>query len=94
MAKALDALVKFYTTGETADREAYDIAWVQDRAAVIDTINGHTETYLDPRNIKGAWEGAVFYVNRQKTDRIRTIAAIAVWCPAPPISASPALRTQ
>ena len=28
MAKALRALVKFYQTGETADRAAYDIAWV------------------------------------------------------------------
>jgi dipeptidyl-peptidase-3 len=30
MAKALRALVKFYTTGETADRVAYDIACVED----------------------------------------------------------------
>ena len=29
MAEALRALVTFYQTGETADREAYDIAWVQ-----------------------------------------------------------------
>ena len=28
MAKALRALIKFYQTGETKDREAYDIAWV------------------------------------------------------------------
>ena len=31
MAKALQALVKFYQTGETADRAAYDIAWVEDK---------------------------------------------------------------
>ena len=72
MAKALDALVKFYRTGEVADREAYDIAWVQDKASPVDTINGFIEVYLDPRGIKGSWEGLVFYVNQEKTQRIKT----------------------
>lgn len=78
-ARALKALVQWYTTGTAEDHTAYDIAWVQDAAAVVDTINAPTEVYLDPRNIKGAWEGAVFYVNRQKTERIRTLAANAQW---------------
>ncbi len=78
-ARALKALVQWYTTGSAQDHTAYDIAWVQDAAAVVDTINAPTEVYLDPRGVKGAWEGAVFYVNRQKTDRIRTIAANAQW---------------
>ena len=79
MAKALDALVKFYRTGEDADREAYDIAWVQDKASPVDTINGFIEVYLDPRGIKGAWEGLVFYVNQEKTQRIKTLADNAQW---------------
>ena len=66
-AKALAALVKFYRTGEVADREAYDIAWVQDKASPVDTINGFIEVYLDPRGIKGGWEALVFYVNQEKT---------------------------
>lgn len=78
-AKALRTLIQWYKTGSAADRTAYDIAWVQDRAAVVDTINGFTEVYLDPRGVKGAWEGAVFYVNRDKTERIRTLAANAQW---------------
>src|SRR5437016_6923067 len=79
MAKALDALITFYKTGETADREAYDIAWVQDKASPVDTINGFVEVYLDGRGIKGAWEALVFYVNREKTHQIQTIAANAQW---------------
>src|SRR5439155_113878 len=55
MVKAIDALITFYKTGETADREAYDIAWVQDKASPVDTINGFVEVYLDSRGIKGAW---------------------------------------
>jgi len=79
MATALDALVKFYRTGETADREAYDIAWVQDKVSPVDTINGFIEVYVDPRGIKGSWEGLVFFVNQEKTQRIKTIATNAQW---------------
>jgi dipeptidyl-peptidase-3 len=79
MAKALAALAQFYRTGETADRERYDIAWVQDRHSPVDTINGFIEVYMDPRGIKGSWEALVFYVNGEKTKRIQTLAANAQW---------------
>src|SRR3954468_18965595 len=79
MAAALRALITFYRTGEDADREAYDVAWVQDKASPVDTINGFVEVYLDARSIKGAWEALVFYVNVEKTTQIKTIAAQAQW---------------
>lgn len=79
MAKALAALATFYRTGEVADREAYDIAWVEDKASPVDTINGFIEVYLDPRGIKGGWEALVFYVNQEKTGRIKTLATNAQW---------------
>ena len=79
MAKALTALIQFYKTGEKSDREAYDIAWVEDKASPVDTINGFIEVYLDARGIKGAWEALVFYVNQEKTARIRKLADNAQW---------------
>jgi dipeptidyl-peptidase-3 len=79
MAKALRALITFYRTGDEADREAYDIAWVQDKASPVDTINGFVEVYLDARSVKGAWEAVVSYVNHEKTSQIRTIAEQAQW---------------
>ena len=79
MIKALDALIKFYRTGEEADRKAYDIAWVQDKDSSVDTINGFIEVYMDPRGVKGSWEGLVFYVNPEKTERIKTLAKHAQW---------------
>ena len=79
MAKALEALIGFYRTGEAADREAYDIAWVQDRNSPVDTINGFIEVYMDPRGQKGSWESLVYYVNREKTEQIRKLAADAQW---------------
>jgi dipeptidyl-peptidase-3 len=79
MANALRALIQWYRTGEDTDRAKYDIAWVQDRNSPVDTINGFIEVYLDPRGIKGAWEGLVFYINREKTARIHTLAKNAQW---------------
>jgi dipeptidyl-peptidase-3 len=79
MATALRALITFYRSGDEADREAYDIAWVQDKASPVDTINGFVEVYMDARSIKGAWEAIVSYVNREKTTQIRTIAEQAQW---------------
>ncbi len=79
MAKALKALVRFYQTGETADRAAYDVAWVQDKASPVDTMNGFIEVYMDARGMKGSWEALVFYVNPEKTAEIRKLAADAQW---------------
>jgi dipeptidyl-peptidase-3 len=77
--KALEALVKFYETGATADREAYDIAWVQDNDSAVDTVNGFIEVYMDPRGVKGSWESLVSFVNVAKTGGIRKLAAEAQW---------------
>jgi dipeptidyl-peptidase-3 len=79
MANALGALVQWYRTGDDQDRAKYDIAWVQDKASPVDTINGFIEVYLDARGIKGSWEGLVFYVNEAKTERIRKLADNAQW---------------
>jgi dipeptidyl-peptidase-3 len=79
MATALRALIQWYRTGEDADRAKYDIAWVQDKDSPVDTINGFIEVYLDARGIKGSWEALVFYVNPEKTARIRKFADNAQW---------------
>jgi dipeptidyl-peptidase III len=79
MARALRALITWYRTGETADRVAYDIAWVEDKDSPVDTINGFVEVYMDPRGHKGAWEALVYFVNREKTEHIRKLAEHAQW---------------
>ena len=79
MAEALRALITAYRTGEPDDRLAYDVAWVKDTQSPVDTINGFVEVYMDARGIKGAWEAVVFYVNEDKTDGIRKLAAAAQW---------------
>jgi dipeptidyl-peptidase-3 len=78
-ADSLRALIRFYETGEEADRVAYDIAWVGDRESPVDTINGFVEVYMDPRGAKGAWEGIVCYVHAAKTRALQTLAVHAQW---------------
>jgi dipeptidyl-peptidase-3 len=79
LARALSLLVRWYETGNDADREAFDIAWVQNRDSAVDTMNGFIEVYLDARGMKGAWEGVVYYANPEKTDKIRALAEHAQW---------------
>jgi dipeptidyl-peptidase-3 len=76
---ALEALIRFYETGEEAERVTYDVAWVEDKDSPVDTINGFVENYLDARGVKGAWEALVFYVNREKTESLRRLADAAAW---------------
>jgi dipeptidyl-peptidase-3 len=78
-ADALRALIRFYESGDEADRVAYDVAWLRDQDGTVDTINGFIEVYVDPRGTKGAWEGLVYYVNAAKTEKITALAANAQW---------------
>jgi dipeptidyl-peptidase III len=78
-AAALRKLIRFYRTGAVADREAYDIAWVEDSASAVDTINGFIEVYVDPRGKKGSWEGVVFYEDPEKAELIKGLADSAQW---------------
>jgi dipeptidyl-peptidase-3 len=77
--QALEALIRWYETGEEADREAFDIAWVRNRDSVVDTMNGFIEVYMDARGMKGAWEGVVYYLNHEKTANLQKLAAHAQW---------------
>ncbi len=77
--QALDALIRYYETGRDADRRAYDVAWVEDAASRVDTINGFIEVYLDARGRKAAWESLVYYENPSRTEAMRRIAAHARW---------------
>jgi dipeptidyl-peptidase III len=78
-AAALKALIQWYRTGDDGDRAKYDIAWVKDKDAPVDTINGFIEVYMDPRGVKGSWESVVYHVNKEKTDRIKKFADNAQW---------------
>ena len=95
-AAALHALIQWYRTGTEVDRTAFDVAWVQATDSPVDTMNGFTEVYMDARGIKGAWEGIVYYINPEKTARIRALAENAQWfedrMPIDPIYRKPVVQ--
>jgi dipeptidyl-peptidase-3 len=78
-ARALGALIRFYKTGSDADFREYCIAWVADQDSPVDTVNGFIEVYLDPRGVKGAWEGIVSIDDPEKMDQIRKFSQHAQW---------------
>ncbi len=72
-AEALKKLIHFYRTGENEDWLNYNIKWVS-YEPIVETINGFIETYKDARGQKGAFEGIVHIVNKEKTEVLQKLA--------------------
>ena len=77
--KALEALVQYYKTGDLADFDAYNIAWVADTASVVDVVNGFIEVYGDPMGMRGAFESVVSIKDMAATARMDALAKEAAW---------------
>jgi dipeptidyl-peptidase-3 len=75
----IDKLVKYYRSGDLADFDAYNVAWVADTDSRIDAVNGFIEVYGDPLGYRGAWEALVSIRDMEATRRIATIGAQAQW---------------
>lgn len=75
----IDALIKFYVTGDLRDFDAYSILWTDDTASDIDFINGFIETYGDPLGMTGAWESIVNFKNREASHRTEVLSSNAQW---------------
>ena len=76
---ALELLVQYYRSGDLADFDAYNVAWVADTASTIDVINGFIEVYNDPLGMRGSFESVVSFRDEVATRRIGAIADMAQW---------------
>lgn len=74
---ALELLVKYYQTGDLADFDAYNIAWVADTESVVDVTNSFIEVYDDPLGMRGSYESVVSFRDEESTRRIGAIANYA-----------------
>lgn len=74
--KVVEALVRYYKTGEYEDFRTYAIAWLGSKTTV-DFIQGFHEVYDDPRGEKGSWEGMVLVRDPVLSTRMETLAAHA-----------------
>jgi dipeptidyl-peptidase-3 len=77
--RALALLIQYYRSGDLADFDAYNIAWVADTASTIDVINGFIEVYNDPLGMRGSFESVVSFRDEEATRRIGAIANMAQW---------------
>lgn len=75
----LNLLIEYYRTGDLATFNQYCIAWVEEKSANVDFINGFIEVYGDPLGRKAAWEGLVHFRNAEASHRTEVIAANAQW---------------
>ncbi|MGB4938339.1 MAG: hypothetical protein WBO30_15090, partial [Ferruginibacter sp.] len=76
---ALGLLAAYYKSGNLADFDAYNIAWVADTASRIDITNGFIEVYMDPIGKKGSFESVASIKDMEATKRIMAIANQAQW---------------
>jgi dipeptidyl-peptidase-3 len=75
-AKVIDALVRFYQTGEYADWLQFDRAWVVNNPPV-DFVNGFIEVYRDARGAKGSSQSFVSVTDEKLSGAMAKIAANA-----------------
>ncbi|MCX6882689.1 MAG: dihydrofolate reductase [Verrucomicrobia bacterium] len=77
--KSLQALIKYYRSGEIADFDAHCIAWVSDTGSTIDVVNGFIEVYGDAAQKRGSFESVVSMRDEEATKRIGAISKEAQW---------------
>ena len=77
--KYIELLIEYYTTGDLAAFDRYSIAWLKEKEARVDFVNGFIEVYGDPLGIKGSWEGIVEYKDLKATERTQKICSNAQW---------------
>ena len=77
--QTLNALAKFYRTGDLKDFDEYNILWVKDTTSLIDVVNGFIEVYSDPLGHRGAFESIVSFKDMEASKRIDAISSQAQW---------------
>jgi dipeptidyl-peptidase III len=75
-APVLDALIRYYQTGDPADWIRFGIAWVQNNQPV-DFANGFIEVYRDARAAKGTSQSFVSVTDEKMNHLMTTLAANA-----------------
>jgi dipeptidyl-peptidase-3 len=75
----LEKLINYYRSGDLADFDDFNVAWVKDTDSRLDTINGFIEVYGDPLGYRGAWESVVSIRDLEATARIAAIGGHAQW---------------
>ena len=76
---AFEKLIRYYRSGDLADWDEYNIAWVNDANSIVDVINGFIEVYNDPLGLRGSFESVVSIRDPIASRRITALAEEAQW---------------
>lgn len=63
----IEALIKSFQSGDHLQFKDAQSHWIRDRSPIVETVIGFIETYQDPHGVRGAWEGIVAIVNRDRS---------------------------
>ena len=77
--EVIEALIKFYQTGDLKDFDDYSVLWVKDTDCNVDFVNGFIESYGDPLGRKASWESVVNFRDVEACKRTEIMAANAQW---------------
>ncbi len=75
----IEALIKYYRSGDLKDFDDYSVLWVKDTASNVDFVNGFIENYGDPLGRKSSWESVVNFRDVEACKRTEIMAANAQW---------------
>lgn len=75
----IEKLISYYKSGDLKLFDEYSILWVNDTKSDIDFVNGFIETYGDPLGMKASWESTVNFINKEASERTKTISSNAQW---------------
>ena len=75
----IDKLISFYRTGCLHEFDEYSVLWVKDVNSTVDFLNGFIESYGDPLGIKATWQGYVYFINKEASQRTEIISKNAQW---------------
>ena len=79
MANALRALIQWYRTGETPTARSTTSRGCRTRRRRSTPSTASSRSISTRAASRGSWEALVFYVNQEKTERIKTLADNAQW---------------
>ena len=77
--EVIEALIKYYKSGDLKDFDDYSVLWVKDTQSNVDFVNGFIESYGDPLGRKASWESVVNFRDVEACKRTEIMAANAQW---------------
>ena len=77
--EVVEALIKYYRSGDLKDFDDYSVLWVKDTDCNVDFVNGFIENYGDPLGRKSSWEAVVNFRDVEACKRTEIMAANAQW---------------